>query len=217
MITFEDPALSAALTRRKLYGKIRIAYITALALGAICLAAFSGYAENSWNLYVVLLCVYSLALLSFILFCVFVIAKADAQLKLLVCETVAAAFYDRENFLNGADVRLSVSYSGDILTVSRENYAGEIIGGKSVAEGGGEIQFDLSALKTVPSVYSSVGEKLLLFLQSYYFKNAKKLNAANVTVTDNTSGKPFTVACVANGEPVAADNEYYFKRGLIND
>lgn len=217
MITFEDPALSAALTRRKLYGKIRIAYITALALGAICLAAFSGYAENSWNLYVVLLGVYSLALLSFILFCVFVIAKADAQLKLLVCETVAAAFYDRENFLKGADVRLSVSYSDDILTVSRENFTGEIIVGKSVTEGGGKIQFDLSALKTVPSVYSSVGEKLLLFLQSYYFKNAKKLNAANVTVTDNTGGKPFTVACVANGEPVAADNEYYFKRGLIND
>ena len=224
MIKFDSAETAAALTRRKLYGKITVGYITALILSAVCLAAFSGYAEKNWNLYIVFLSLYSLALLSFILYLIFFGAKPGRELNLAVCKTVAEGCCTREDLFKGDNVRLTVNYSGDTLTLAREGYTGEIIispvsfkGGSKVADGGAEIQFDLSALKSAPSVYSSVGEKLLSFLQAYYFVNTKKLNASSVTVTDATGGKPCEIIIVDNGKPVAAENNYYVKRGLIHD
>lgn len=224
MIKFDGEETAAALTRRKTYGKITIAYIAALVLSGVCLAAFSGYAENNWNLYIVFLCVYSMAVLSFILFLVFFGSKPNKKLKYLVSKAIAEGFYARENILKGGNMRFAVDYSDDILTFSRADYSGEIIispytfkDGHSVADGGTEIKFDLTALKDAPAVYSTAGEKLLQFLQAYYLINAGKLNASDVTVTDNTDGKPCEIVLVENGKPVTATGNYFIKRGLIND
>lgn len=224
MIKFDGDETNAALARRVIYRCISIASCAALIVCAVILAACSKYAERNWELYIAFLCVYLLALLSFVLFLIFFGAKPGRELNRLVCKTIADAFYAREDILKGGNIRFTVNYSGDILTLSREGYTGEIIispasfrDGKSVADGGAEIAFDLSALKAAPPVYSSAGEKLLQFLQAYYLVNAQKLGVDNVAVTDDTGGAPREIALVTNGNPVAAGSNYFIKRGLIND
>ena len=199
-------------------------FFVALIIYGVIIATCSKCAERYWELYIVFLCVYLLALLSFVFFMIFFGAKPGKELNRLVCRTIADAFYAREDILKGDNMRFSVNYSGDILTLLREGYTGEIIispssfgDGSAVADGGAEIAFDLSALKAAPSVYSSTGEKLLQFLQAYYLVNAQKLNVNDAAVTDDTGGAPREIILVKNGNPVAAGSNYFIKRGLIND
>ncbi|MDE7162508.1 MAG: hypothetical protein K2O44_00310 [Clostridia bacterium] len=224
MIKFDGAKTTTALERRRIYRCTSIMFFVALIIYGVIIATCSKYAESNWELYLAFLCVYIMAVLSFVFFLIFFGAKPGKELNHLVCKTIAEAFYDREDILKGNDIRFTVNYSGDVLTLSREGYTGEIIispasfkNGNSVADGGAEISFDLSALKTAPSVYSSAGEKLLQFLQAYYLVNAQRLNADGVTVTDDTGGAPRKIILVADGKPVAAGNNYFIKRGLIND
>lgn len=224
MIKFDSAKTAAALARRVIYRGISIAFFVGLIIYGVILATCSKYAESNWELYLAFLCVYLMVLLSFAFFLIFFGAKPARELNHLICTTIADAFYEREDILKGSNIRFTVTYSGDVLTLSREDYTGEIIispssfrDGKSVADGGAEIAFDLSALKAAPSVYSSAGEKLLRFLQAYYLVNAQKLSADSVTVTDDTGGAPREITIVANGNPVGTDGNYYIKRGLIND
>ena len=224
MIKFDGAKTASALARRVIYRSISIVFSVALIIYGVIFATCSKYAGNNWELYLTFLCVYIMAILSFVFFLIFFGAKPARELNHLVCTTIADGFYEREDILKGSNIRFTVVYSGDTLTLSREGYTGEIIispssfkDGESVADGGAEISFDLSALKAAPSVYSSAGEKLLQFLQAYYLVNAQKLNADSVTVTDATGGAPREIALVANGNPVGTDGNYFIKRGLIND
>lgn len=224
MIKFDGAETTAALERRRIYRCTTIIFFVALIIYGVILATCSKCAESNGELFLSFLCIYLMALLSFVFFMIFFGAKPGKELNRLVCKTIAQAFYAKEDILKGGNIRFTVVYSGDILTLSREGYTGEIIispssfkDGNSVADGGAEIAFDLSALKAAPSVYSSAGEKLLQFLQAYYLVNAQKLNAAGVTVTDDTGGAPREIVIVANGNPVGTQANYFIKRGLIND
>ncbi len=224
MIKFDGDKTAAALARRAIYRCIDVASCAALIVCAVILAACSRYAERNWELYIAFLCVYLLALLSFVFFLIFFGAKPARELNHTVCQTIAEAFYAKEDILKGSNIRFTVNYTGDTLTLSREGYTGEIIispssfkDGNSVAGGGAEISFDLSALKAAPSIYSSTGEKLLRFLQAYYLVNAQKLGVDKAAVTDDTGGAPREIILVADGKPVFSGSNYFIKRGLIND
>lgn len=224
MIKFDSRETAEAILLRTLYKKIGVGLITVLIVFALVLAVCSRYAENNWGLYIGGLAFYGVLLVLSALYGIFFFARANAAAVLCVCKTVAAGIYAREELLQGETVRLSVSYSGDVLTLSRKDFKGKLIispaaftDNKPVAEGGSEIAFDLTALKPAPALYASVGEKLLCFLRAYYLKNAERANVKSAAVTDETGGKPWEAVLVENGTPAEAGKNYFIKRGLIDD
>ncbi|MDE6373063.1 MAG: hypothetical protein K2L72_01035, partial [Clostridia bacterium] len=111
----------------------------------------------------------------------------------------------------------------DTLAIGRAGFSGRIaIAPSSVKDGrkpaisGGEIKFDLRALKTLHSVYSLTGSYVWDFLNAYYGVNSEREKFINIRVTDNTGKRPLEFDIVNDGDLICGTTKNYFvKTGLV--
>ena len=220
MIKFDDPQTLVRIKQKRLYDKINIGFLSAFITFLVISAVVSHYFGE---LGVWFLCVSALLLGAFILYNILFTAKAGRLLKAEIMRIIAEGFYANEQFLKGEEIAFTVDYEGDTLTVGRSGFSERIsIDPASVKDGqkpivsGGEIKFDLSALKTLHSVYSLTGSYVWDFLNAYYGVNFEREKFVNICVTDNTDKRHTVFDIVNDGDLVCGITKNYFvKTGLV--
>lgn len=189
--------IAAVLTRDALVnGKNQIAHVSALCFTAAVLLALIGEI-------------------------IFYVVPLNRELTLCVCKTLSDGLLAHRDLFSGdGEIAFSVDYSGDVLTLARKGFKGEITvdsaknGGLNLS--GGKIEMDLKGLKSAPSLYSTVGAKLWQFLQGYYVLHGKEEGVKLVTVTDNMGKKPLVLTAFDENSPAKnADKNYFLKKELI--
>lgn len=221
MKDFGDAEMDALLKRKKLCNEIGYVLFAILAVSAVIAAtlakgAYENYLGQEWNLYLAALICAVTFLLVFISHIIFFVRRAGAALELAICKRVAAEFYNNAELLQGGrTVALSVTYEGDILTVSRADGAlrpVEVSGG-GIVKDKNAVRFDISALRKVPAVYGAFGTRIWKFVAAYYAVNG---GVDSVTLTDNMGKKPVALTIVADGKTNAnAQKNYFIKTGLV--
>ncbi|MCM1545702.1 MAG: hypothetical protein NC033_01570 [Clostridiales bacterium] len=194
-------AVLAAVLARGVYsdGAFRSNHLYALAFAAVCLVALVGVIA-------------------------FVTAPTERALKLAVNSKIAKELLSREDFFAGdGRILFAADYSGDVLTLTRQNYTGAINldpfnqkSTENIAAAGTKIEFGLKELKAVPSLYATIGTRLWLFLQAYYFLHGAKNGVESVYIADNMGKKPVFLQVFAINAPLEkAKKNYFIKKGLI--
>lgn len=219
MTDFTTAEIKPLLKRKKDCSTVNLSLFTGELIFALAAAALSRYTEKQMGLFIAMLCLFAMGGIALLLFNLLYAKKITAQLKLEVCRIIAEAFYAEEELLTGGKaVELTASLDKTTLEIARVGFLKEIT--VSAAHGlnssSGRLQFDLSALKSTPSVYSSVGEHILTFLEAYYVVNYKKGFFERVTVNDDTGKKRATYNLIADGVPTFESGANYFiETGLI--
>lgn len=211
MITFDRGDLPSLIKRRAEYKNVNFILIAILAVLAIVTAVLSGRADIStpdaaWTSYIVFLTVTLCLAVALIAFNLIFVIRAGGRVKYAVAQTVAEAFYSREQTLlrGDATAKFTVKYAGVTLSVLREGREDD------------PLEFDLSALRVLPSVYAATGTQIWAFMHGYYAHNAQKCGYDSVTVTDGTGKKPLELEILKGGVPCGnTDKNYFLKKGLI--
>lgn len=227
MIKFDGGEMTRLIKKKKLCTEITLTILALLLISAVISAVLTRNAivqKSELGNEVSALWITAFWLVCFIAVIIFYAAPTNRQLKKSVCKEIADGMLKREDMLKGGGkIEFSADYSGNILTLSRKGFTGEISIDPSrlkTAEGlggaGAKIEIDLQPLKASPSVYSTAGSRLWLFLQAYYYLNGEKNGAEQVTITDNMGKTPYTLQIFAGGSPAKnAEKNYFIKRGLI--
>lgn len=211
MVTFDQGELPALVKRRAGYKTVNYILIALLAVLAIATAVLSGRADIStpdatWILYMVFLAVTLCLAVAVIAFNLIFVTRANGRVKYAVAQTVAEAFYSNEQTLlqGDATARFTVKYVGSTLSVLREGREDD------------PLEFDLSALRVLPSVYAATGTQIWAFMHGYYAHNAQKDGYESVIVTDEMGRKPLELEILKEGVPCGnTDKNYFLKKGLI--
>lgn len=220
MIKFDDPQTLERIKQKKLYDKINVAFFTAFISFLIISAVVAHYFGE---LGIWFLCASGCILVALILYNVLIVAHAGKLVKAEITRGIAQGFYANEEFLKGEEIAFTVDYEGDTLTVKRSGFSGRIAldpssvkDGQKLAVSGGEIKFDLSALKSLHSVYSLTGSYIWDFLNAYYGVNSERQKFVNIRVTDNTCKHPLEFDIVNDGDLICGTTKNYFvKTGLV--
>lgn len=219
MTDFTAAEIKPLLKRKSDCNTVNLSLFTGELIFALAAAALSRYTEKLMGLFIAMLCLFAMGAVALLLFNLLYAKKVNAQLKLEICKTVAEAFYAEEELLTGGMVvELTASLDNTTLEIARAGFLKEITisASRGLNAATGRIRFDLSALKSTPSVYSSVGERILTFLEAYYAVNCRKGRFETVTVNDDTGKKRASYTLIADGAPaVESDNNYFIKTGLI--
>lgn len=227
MIKFDGEPITWLLRRKKNALNISYVVFAVLIVSAVAAATLARGAFQSGsnpNLYFAALSIAVIFLVGFICVIVFWVTPAERKLKYAVCKEIAEGLLAHEALLKGGDViGFSADYEGDVLTLSRKNFTGEIKIDPSritsvdgLGGAGAKIGLDLKPLKAVPSLYATAGTKLWQFLQAYYSLHGKDNGVKSVTVTDNMGKTPLTLPVFSGDAPVkSAAKNYFLKKGLV--
>ena len=224
MIAFDSDEIAEAVRSVKTKNAINGALIALIAVFALILAALSVKAESFWGLYIGGLCAFALLAAAYAVILPTVFIPARRRLSDLIYRALSdGLFKDEAIFSGGGDITFTVSYEKDDLILTRSGFTGEIKlspphmkEGESIKKSGESVRISLTALKGVPSEYSSAGGKLWQFLQAYYCLHAKRQACKNVSVIDGTGGKPVKSEVVTDGKCLADGRKnYYLKKGLM--
>lgn len=224
MINFDGEKIKDALKRKKF--AVNTAYCTfaVLLISAVIAAVLTRDAlVNGKNqiAHVSALCFTAAVLLALIGEIIFYVVPLNRELTLCVCTNLSDGLLARRDLFSGdGEIAFSVDYSGDVLTLARKGFKGEITvdpaknGGLNLS--GGKIEIDLKGLKSAPALYSTVGAKLWQFLQGYYVLHGKEAGVKLVKVTDNMGKKPLVLTVFDENSPAKnADKNYFLKKELI--
>lgn len=225
MVTFNDTETLAAIQHKKICNGINTAFLTFLFITAVILAVCSRYAESNFGLFAGGLCLWGVLLCAYLVSLFAITLPAGRKLKYRFCKIMAEGLLSREEMLKrGEHIELIADYSGNILTLTRKNYTGEIVisPAKSqselkLGETGAKTEFDLTPFKTLPSVYATAGANLLKFLRAYYSLHGKENKNARVTITDNMEKAPVVFEIFSDREPddKILKTDYFIKKGLV--
>lgn len=224
MVTFDGAETDRAIKNRRICNGLNVMYITLIAVAAVALAALSSRAEKFWGVYIGGLAAFGVLIAVYIVNIFTAFRPAGRELNRLICSAIASGFSEDEAILKGGgDIAFTANYSGNELELKREGFTGEIKlsaarvkEGENIASAGAAVRFDLTPLKAVPAEYGTVGTKLWLFLQAYYYLHAQEHGCESVTVTDNTGKTPLKLTIVADGKCTQpADKNYFIVKGLI--
>ncbi|MGN0803795.1 MAG: hypothetical protein ACI4MS_00235 [Candidatus Coproplasma sp.] len=199
MVKFDDEKTKPILKRKSV---LNVCISVSAFITFACAISASG-ASTRLGMFstavIVLFCIACFALIAFIVSAVLG-AVAVKKLKGVTAELIAQEFYDKESLLTGEKtIALTVDYKDTILSVSRE-------GLRKRAE------YDLSALKKAPAVYSDFGTFILEFLQGYYQTNSAY---TCVTVID-AMDKNREIKLIQEGKVCSPSQKNYFiLKGLI--
>ncbi len=211
MITFDKGELPALVKRRANYKTVNYILIAVLAVLAIATAVLSGRVDIStpdakWTLYIVFLAVTLCLVVATVAFNLIFVTRANGRVKYAVAQTIATAFYSREQTLLQGDaaVKFTVKYVGSTLSVLREGQEDD------------PLEFDLSELRILPSFYAATGTQIWAFMHGYYAHNAQTDGYESVTVTDEMGRKPLELEILKVGVPCGnTEKNYFLKKGLI--
>ncbi len=227
MIKFDDGENIRLLRKKKLSLNISYVLFALLLVSAVLAAVLARKAVSNdlaWSNYIYALAFAALCLVAFIGVIVFYVVPTDKQLKYTVCKAIADGMLARGDMFGGGGViEFSADYSGNVLTLSRKGYTGEITidparlkSAENLGGAGCKIELDLATLKAVPSLYATAGTKLWLFLQAYYFLHGATNKVESVTITDNMGKTPLTLQVFKNGVTAKkAEKNYFIKKGLV--
>lgn len=219
MIDFASAEIKPLIKRKSDCNTVNLSLILGEFIFALAAAALSRYTDKYMWLFITMLCLFGAGACALVLFNVLYAKNVGARLKYGICRTISNAFYADEELLTGAKVvELTASYDGNSLQIARVGFLKEIkiSGARGLNTETGRLVFDLSALKPSSSVYSSVGENVLAFLEAYYRVNCKTGGYRTVTVNDDTGKKRNTYTLVDSGAAVTENAANYFlKKGLI--
>ncbi|MGN1060748.1 MAG: hypothetical protein ACI4QN_03355 [Candidatus Coproplasma sp.] len=202
MVTFDNEEIKKGIARIK---KLSTAAIAVLVI-TMCIEAAVFYFTSNMEKYlaisIALIVVQGVALISVIILLALKI-HFEKGVKQAVLNRLAAAMAERADLLSGdSEIALVASYSGDKLTLSRQNSFKEVT-------------FDLSGIKPLRKVYSNFGTYIAEYLQGYYAKGCGQ-GYESVTVTDGIAKNSYVIEIVKGGKPCKkTENNYFLKRGLI--
>ena len=219
MTDFSAAEIKPLLKRKSDCNTVNLSLFTGELIFALAAAALSRYTDKHMGLFIAMLCLFAMGGIALLLFNLLYAKKVNAQLKFEICRTVADAFYAEEELLIGGKiVELTASLDKTTLEIARSGFLKEITVSTSrgLNSATGRILFDLTALKSTPSVYSTIGEHVLTFLEAYYGVNYGKERFERVTVNDDTGKKRIVYCLIADGVPAFENGTNYFiKTGLI--
>lgn len=160
----------------------------------------------------------AVVLAAFVLFHIFIFSAGTREINKLIAGKIYSAFIE-SGVLSGSEILFTADYDGDEFSVVREGFLREIkiSGTRGGSDGklgtGGSVKFDLSGIKNISSVYSSFGERILQFLQAYYYVHC---DCERAVLTDRTDSPAAEILLVADGAPVASvRHNYFIKNGVI--
>ena len=227
MIKFDGTHITEAIKKKKLYTGIAYVLLAPLIIGSVISAVLTRdaviYGKSEFE-HLAALILAIVSLLAIIVVVIFFVIPANREVNRCVCLSMASGLLEREDMLKGDGViEFSADYSGDILTLSRKNFAGAIsidpsrlTSADGLGGAGAKIELDLKPLKAVPSLYATAGTKLWLFLQGYYALHGKENGAESVTITDNMGKTPSTLTVFSGGAPAdGAAKNYFIEKGLV--
>lgn len=227
MIKFDGGETARLIKKKKLCTEVTCITFALLLISAVISAVLTRNAiveKSELENEVSALWITAAFLVCFIAVIIFYVVPTNRQLKECVCKTIADGLLARgDMFKGGGTIEFTADYSGDILTLSRKNFAGAITldpARLKTAEGlggaGAKIEIDLKALKAAPSLYGSAGTKLWLFLQGYYALHGRENGVEKVTVTDNMGKTPDTLTVFDGAAPQKKGGKNYFiEKGLL--
>lgn len=219
MTDFSAAEIKPLLKRKSDCNTVNLSLFTGELIFALAAAALSRYTDKHMGLFIAMLCLFAMGGIALLLFNLLYAKKVNAQLKFEICRTVADAFYAEEELLIGGKiVELTASLDKTTLEIARSGFLKEITvsASRGLNSATGRLQFDLTALKSTPSVYSSVGEHILTFLEAYYAVNYKKWNFESVIINDDTGKKRIVYRLIADGAPAhEKGTNYFIETGLI--
>ncbi|MCM1438657.1 MAG: hypothetical protein NC131_05530 [Roseburia sp.] len=227
MIKFDDGEITRLLRKKKLgvnacYVLFALLLICAVLAAVLARGAYSDDVQFGNHIYALAFAAVCLAAL--IAVWAIVVIPAGRALKLKVNSALAHGLLLREDmFKGGGEIEFEASYKGDVLTLSRKGYTGEITidptrlkGGENLGGKGAAVEIDLSPLKAVPALYATLGTRLWLFLQAFYFLHGEKNGVKSVKIFDNMGKSPCALQVFTAGAPAekAAEN-YFIEKGLV--
>lgn len=228
MTEFNDAEINALIKKKRTCDGISYLFVGILIVASVIAAvlsrrAYENYLGADWSLYIAALIVAVMCLLFLVAHLIFFVSKTNGQLNYAVAKRIVTGFSKHKELLEGCEkAEFEVTYDENVLTVTRINFKREIAplpvlvtktGISNGAAGVNNVRFDISALKSLPSVYGAFGTRVWAFVQAYYGVNG---GFDEVTVTDNTGKKPVMLAVVKDGKPCGnAEKNYFIKRGLV--
>ncbi|MGN0823842.1 MAG: hypothetical protein ACI4MB_02095 [Candidatus Coproplasma sp.] len=202
MVTFDNEQTKKDITRVK---KLSNAVIAVLVI-TLCLEAavfyFTANIEEYLGISIALIVAQSVTLIAVVvLFAVKI--RLEKGVKQVILNALAIAMEERADLLSGdSEIALVATYSGDKLTLGRQNSFKDVT-------------FDLSGIKPLRKIYSNFGTYIVEYLQGYYSKGCGQ-GYESVTVTDGIGKNPLVIELVKGGEPCkGTENNYFIKKGLI--
>lgn len=202
MVTFDSEELKKLIKDRGTYSKgTTYIFVISLCIGVIA-AALTADVDK---FYVVIFALLGSLVVGVVATVIFFIKTKGLEKRIgdEVKKTLATAIVCVPDLLS-PDLKIAfvATYSGDNLTLSRQNTFKEIT-------------FDLSGIKKSPKTYSNFGTYLVEYLQGYFAVHTAK-GCQSVTIADNIGGRAEVIEIVACGKPCnKAENNYFIKRGLI--
>lgn len=202
MVTFDNEQTKKDIAKVKKLSNAAIAVLVITACIEAAVFYFTVNIEEHLGISIALIVAQGVALLAFAVLFAFKI-RLEKGVKQGVLTTLATAMEERADLLSGdSEIALVATYSGDKLTLSRQNSFKEVT-------------FDLSGIKKLPKIYSNFGTYLVEYLQGFYAKGVEK-GVNCVTITDNVGSGASVIKLVEGGKPCKkTENNYFIKKGLI--
>ncbi len=202
MVTFDNGQIKKDIARVKELSNAAICVLGLTLCIEIAVACLTANIEEHLGITIALIAAQGVGLLAVAVLFVFKIF-AEKGVKQGLITTLATALEERADLLSGdSEIALVATYSGDKLTLSRQNSFKEVT-------------FDLSGIKPLRKIYSSFGTYIVEYLQGYYAENIGQ-GYQSVTITDGMGKNPLVIELVKDGKPCKkTENNYFIKKGLI--
>ena len=202
MVTFDNGQIKKDIARVKELSNAAICVLGLTLCIEIAVACLTANIEEHLGITIALIAAQGVGLLAVaVLFAFKIFAEKGVKQGLLT--TLATALEERADLLSGdSEIALVATYSGDKLTLSRQNSFKEVT-------------FDLSGIKPLRKIYSSFGTYIVEYLQGYYAENIGQ-GYQSVTITDGMGKNTLVIELVKDGKPCKkTENNYFIKKGLI--